>query len=145
MIQTSDQKVTGLKMWPAILHCKCPRCRVGDIYARPAYTFGGQKMYEGCSHCGFTYEREPGYFYAAMYVDYGFIVGELLTTALSISFLSGGTYPWIYIGVMLSVVALLAPLNYRYSRVLLLHWLTPGIHYHPELNAMEAVIQEKLG
>lgn len=141
-MQTTDKRISGLKMWPAIIHCKCPRCRVGDIFSNPPYSFGGQKMHEACAHCGFTYEREPGYFYAAMYVGYGFIVGELLTAALTISMLTGSNDPWLYIGIMLSVVALLAPLNYRYSRVLLLHWLTPGIHYHPELSEPESIFQD---
>ena len=26
-----------LKMWPAIVHTKCPKCRVGNIFTNPAY------------------------------------------------------------------------------------------------------------
>lgn len=122
-------------MWPAIIHAKCPKCRVGNIYANPAYSFKGQNINTSCPHCGLIYEREPGYFYAAMYVGYGFIVAELVTLAVATSILTGSNNPWVYIAVMLSVVIALAPLNYRYSRVLLLHWLTPGLYYHPELSA----------
>lgn len=127
-------KEETLAMWPAIANAKCPKCRVGDIYQNPMYSLSGQKMHTNCPHCGMVYEREPGYFYAAMYVSYAFIVAELVTLAIGTSILTGSDYPWLYIIVLLGVVALLAPFNMRYSRVILLHWLTPGLHYHPELS-----------
>jgi uncharacterized protein (DUF983 family) len=123
-----------LKMWPAIVKAKCPKCRVGDIYATPVYSIFGQKMHNNCPHCGMVYEREPGYFYGAMYVSYSFVVAELVTLAIGTSILTGSHNPWLYTLILLSVVGLLAPFNLRYSRVLLLHWLTPGLHYNPELS-----------
>lgn len=127
-----DQK--PLKIWPAIVHSKCPRCRVGKIFTNPVYSLKGQKILKECPHCGLVYEREPGYFYAAMYVGYAFIVAELLTLAIGTYILTGSENPWIYLVVMLTVVAILAPFNFRYSRVLLMHWLTPGLRYRPELS-----------
>ena len=123
-----------LTMWPAIVKAKCPKCRVGNIYANPMYSLRGQKMLTNCAHCGMTYEREPGYFYGAMYVSYAFIVAELVTLAIGTSILTGSDNPWVYMAVLLGVVGILAPFNLRYSRVILLHWLTPGLHYHPELS-----------
>jgi uncharacterized protein (DUF983 family) len=127
-------KEKKLTMWPAIVHAKCPKCRVGDIYASPMYRLGGQKMHPKCPHCGMTYEREPGYFYGAMYVSYALIVAELVTLAVGTSVLTGSENPWLYVFILLGGVGLLAPFNLRYSRVILLHWLTPGLHYHPELS-----------
>jgi uncharacterized protein (DUF983 family) len=124
----------NLKMWPAIVKARCPKCRVGKIYANPMYSLHGQKMLEACPHFGMKYEREPGYFYGAMYVSYAFIVAELVTLAVGTSILTGSSKPWLYTIVLLSVVALLSPFNLRYSRVLLLHWLTPGLRYQPELS-----------
>jgi hypothetical protein len=98
------------------------------------YSLHGQKMLKTCPHCGMTYEREPGYFYGAMYVSYAFIVAELVTLAIGTSILTGSNNPWLYTGILLSVVGLLSPFNLRYSRVVLLHWLTPGLHYRPELS-----------
>ena len=46
-------------------------------------------MLPGCSHCGLVYEKEPGYFYAAMYVGYAFIVAELVSMAVAISVFTG--------------------------------------------------------
>lgn len=127
-------KEKTLAMWPAIVHAKCPKCRVGDIYVKPIYRLTGQKIHDHCPHCGMTYEREPGYFYAAMYVSYAFIVAELVTLAVATSILTGSDNPWLYIIILLGVTAALAPFNLRYSKVLLLHWLTPGLRYDPELS-----------
>ena len=47
------------------LRLKCPRCGKGDICA------GMFKMNLDCSNCRFKFEREPGYFVGAMYINYG--------------------------------------------------------------------------
>jgi len=36
--------------------------------------------------------------------------------------------------IIIGVGIVLSPFNFRYSRVILLHWLTPGLHYHPEMS-----------
>ena len=119
---------------PALISCKCPRCRVGKVYKRGPYSFVERKILQKCEHCGLVYEKEPGYFYAAMYVGYAFIVAELVTTAMATYTLSGSNDPWLYLGIMLPLVVLLSPFNYRYSRMLLLYFLTPGLRYHPEVS-----------
>jgi uncharacterized protein (DUF983 family) len=128
-----DQK-RPLPMWPAIIHAKCPQCRRGDMFATPMYGFKSQVMNKTCPHCGLTYEREPGYFYVAMLISYAMFVAEMITMAVAIHVLSGSNNPWVYVIVIIAVGVILAPFNFRYSRVMLLHWLTPGLHYHPELS-----------
>lgn len=126
---------TKYTLWPAVVHAKCPRCRRGDMFATPMYGFKSQVMNQTCSHCGLTYEREPGYFYVAMLISYAMFVAEMVTIAVAISVLSGSVNPWVYVIVIMTAGVLLSPFNFRYSRVLLLHWLTPGLHYHPEMSA----------
>jgi uncharacterized protein (DUF983 family) len=113
----------------AFIKAKCPRCRRGDIYSTPTYSFGGQKMHERCSHCGLHYEREPGYWYVAMFVSYAFNVAEMVTFAIGLHILTGSNSPWVYVAVLMGVIFVLSPFNYRYSRVALLYWLTPGLNY----------------
>lgn len=116
----------------AIIHAKCPKCRRGKIFTGPMYGLKLQKTNEFCPHCRMRFEIEPGYFYAAMYVSYTFIVAEILTLAMLTFYLSGGNEsPWLYIGIILSGTFLLAPFNYRYSRVILLHGLSPKVKYNP--------------
>ncbi|TFF30418.1 DUF983 domain-containing protein [Mucilaginibacter psychrotolerans] len=111
------------------IKAKCPRCRRGDIFSTSTYQFSGQKMHDDCSHCGLHYEREPGYWYVAMFVSYAFNVAEMVTFAVGTYILTHSDSPWLYVGILMGVIFLLSPFNYRYSRVVLLYWLTPGLHY----------------
>ncbi|RFZ82027.1 DUF983 domain-containing protein [Mucilaginibacter terrenus] len=115
----------------AFIKAKCPRCRRGDIFASPTYSLSGQKMHETCSHCGLHYEREPGYWYVAMFVSYAFNVAEMVTVAVGTYILTGSNSPWLYVSLLLGIIFLLSPFNYRYSRVALLYWLTPGLNFEP--------------
>ena len=117
----------------AVIDAKCPRCRRGKIFSGPMYSFKAQKMNEHCSCCKMKFEVEPGYFYAAMYVSYALNVIEILITAILTYHLSGNSEePLLYIGVIFAIVFLLSPFNYRYSRVILLHQLSPKIKYNPD-------------
>lgn len=123
-----------IPLLPALMSYKCPKCRVGKVYDHGPYRFFDNKIRKQCDHCGLVYEKEPGYFYAAMYVGYAFVVAELVTSAVAIAVLTGSNNPWLYLVIMLSFVTILSPFNYRYSRMLLLYFLTPGLRYHPELS-----------
>jgi len=122
------------KAW-AMLHGKCPRCRRGNMYKGIMYGIGTNTMYEKCPHCNLTFEIEPGYFYAAMYVSYAMNVAEAVTIAVATYILTGNLEsPWLYLGVILGGCVVLAPFNYRFSRILMLYWLSPKIHYQPHLD-----------
>jgi len=120
------------KAW-AMLHAKCPRCRRGAMFNGAAYSFG--KIHLNCPHCNLYFEIEPGYFYAAMYVSYAmniFEAGALVFLTYIIT--QNSTSPWLYLSVLLGGCIILSPLNFRYSRVILLYWLSPKIHYQPHLD-----------
>jgi uncharacterized protein (DUF983 family) len=122
------------KSW-AMLHAKCPRCRRGDMFSGGVYNFGSNKIFDRCPHCNLYYEIEPGYFYAAMYVSYALNVMEgLCIVALTYTITQNSTSPWLYIGTILTGLLFLSPINFRYSRVLLLYWLSPKINYQPHLD-----------
>jgi len=119
----------------AMVNGKCPRCRRGNMFIGPAYGWKTNNMHEKCPHCGLTFEIEPGYFYAAMYVSYALNVAEAVGLACATYILSGNTEsPWLYLSVILGGCFLLAPFNYRYSRILMLYWLSPKIRYQPYLD-----------
>jgi uncharacterized protein (DUF983 family) len=132
LVKNKDNK---LPVWPAFVHARCPQCRRGAMFSTPMYGFKSQKMNKTCPHCGMTFEREPGYFYVAMLVSYAMFVAEMVALGIAISVLTGGgRNPWLYLGVILSTGVVLSPFNFRYSRIILLYWLTPGLHYRPELS-----------
>jgi hypothetical protein len=112
-----------------------PKCRRGNMFKGNMYSFGGNTMPETCPRCGLHFEIEPGYFYAAMYVSYAFNVAEAVTIAMATYTLTGNMEsPWLYLGLILGGCFLLAPFNYRYSRIILLYWLSPKIHYQAYLD-----------
>jgi hypothetical protein len=59
-------------------------------------------------------------------------VAEMVTFAVGTYILTGSESPWLYVSILLGVSLLLSPVNFRYSRVALLYWLTPGLHYDPD-------------
>lgn len=119
----------------AMLTARCPRCRRGNMFAGGPYHFGANRIRLDCPACRLTFEIEPGYFYAAMYVSYALNVAEGLTLAMLTWLLTGNRdSPWLYLTVILTGLLVLSPLNFRYSRVILLYWLSPKIHYRPELD-----------
>jgi uncharacterized protein (DUF983 family) len=124
-----------ISSFEAVVQCKCPRCRKGDVFSGRAYSFKAQKMNLNCPHCNLKFEREPGYFYVAMFVSYAMNVAEIITLAVA-SYVLGLELNfenlWYFVGIILAGVFIMAPLNYRYSRMILLHWLTPGLSYIPE-------------
>ena len=77
----------GQPLYSVIFH-KCPRCHTGKLWKKiiiqyiPNLTKGDFAMYEDCSHCGLNYEREPGFWWGAMYIGYAFSSGALLITSL---------------------------------------------------------------
>ena len=133
-----ENKETRYTVWPAFVHARCPRCRRAEMFSTPMYSFKSQVMKKTCEHCGLTYEREPGYFYVAMLLSYAMFVAEMVTLAIAIHMLTGSNNPWVYVGVIILVGVLLSPFNFRYSRVILLYWLTPGLHYQPEMSKDKA-------
>jgi len=117
----------------ALVNGKCPHCRRGHIFRGSMYGFNIQYTNDHCGHCKQRFEIEPGYFYAAMYVSYAMNVGEMLAVGLLTYLIFGpleeSTF-WTYIITIFSGCFILYPFNYRYSRIILLHWLSPKIKYN---------------
>ena len=130
----NQNKENYISQWHGFSHSKCPRCRVGKVFNGPTYGFKLQKMNEFCPHCRLKFEREPGYFYVAMFVSYALNVAEMITFGVAAYVLGLElTYDnvWVFITVLFTTTLLFSPFNYRYSRMILLYWLSPGLHYEP--------------
>lgn len=118
----------------ALLGAKCPRCRKGDMFIHPATKLlHFNAMHEKCPYCKVRLQPEPGFYQGAMYVSYGFLIVVMLIISLILYYLAGDPSEWIYIGVVITVMIIIIPLNYRYSRVVYLY-LLGGIKYDPNLS-----------
>ena len=115
----------------ALLEGKCPRCREGDMFAYPLNRITKfNKMNMTCPHCGTRLEPEPGFYQGAMYVGYVFTITVIVIVGLLL-YLLGDPSEWVYIGVVIALMILIAPLNYRYSRIVYLYAFG-GIKYDPD-------------
>ncbi|MFA6277049.1 MAG: DUF983 domain-containing protein [Pedobacter sp.] len=124
-----------ISQWNGFAHAKCPRCRVGKVFTGSTYGFKIQKMNEVCPHCKLKFEREPGYFYVAMFVSYAMNVAEMITVSVAAYVLGlelNFDNLWYFAALLFCTTLLFSPFNYRYSRMVLLYWLSPGLHYEPK-------------
>lgn len=73
-------------------------------------------------------QPEPGFYQGAMYVGYAFTVAVIVAVTIVLYYFMGNPSEWVYIGTVITIMFLLVPLNYRYSRVVYLY-LFGGIKY----------------
>ncbi len=96
----------------ALVLGRCPRCHSGDVFR------GLVSMNERCPRCELKFEREPGYFVAAMYLSYGAAVVVISAFYWSISWL----LPQASFEASLAAATLLfmplVPAVFQYSRIL---------------------------
>lgn len=138
-MELQHNNVIYTPQWKGFSQAKCPRCRIGNVFAGAAYSFKDRKMNTFCPHCGLKFEREPGYFYVAMFVSYAMNVAEMVTVAVA-AYVLGLKLDydnlWYYVGLLILTSVVCAPFNFRYSRMALLYWLSPGLRYEPEKYAV---------
>jgi|SRR5690606_7041257 uncharacterized protein (DUF983 family) len=126
-----DNNTYTISSFKAARECRCPRCRTGKIFEGSMFRLKGQKMNKNCPHCGLKFEMEPGFFYVAMFVSYALNVAEFVTVCIAVSVLSGGSEsPWLYLTACLLTAVIFAGVNFRYSRIIQLYWLTPNLRFN---------------
>lgn len=82
------------------------------------------KMEKNCSHCDFVYEKEPGFFFGAMYVSYGLIVAESI--AAFIIFRLFLKLDWfLSFGLIVLLSLLLVGVNFKLSRLIWIYLFAP--------------------
>lgn len=115
----------------ALLEGKCPRCRKGAMFPHSALNLSKfAKMNEDCPVCGLHFEREPGFFVGAMYVNYAFSVAIFIAVGI-VLFALGDYEFYVYLLSITTIVILLLPFLFRYSRILFLHFFG-GVSYEPK-------------
>jgi uncharacterized protein (DUF983 family) len=119
---------TGNK-YIAILKGKCPKCEKGDVFQFSWWQLTNfSKMNKTCPNCQVNFEVEPGFFYGAMYLSYGFSLIIMIIGGVLIYNLFKDP-PLFYYVIPITLASLLfAPWNFRLSRVFYLH-LFSGIKY----------------
>ena len=120
----------GTKMY-SISKMKCPQCQEGKFLVSHPYDFKHLgDVRTNCDVCDLKYEREPGFFYGAMYVSYAFTVGIMLVGGIVIFNLFNDPDAMGYVIPITTISLILVPFNYRTSRVIFIH-LFSGVKYRP--------------
>lgn len=103
-----------------ILNNECPNCQKGKVFREKNLICGYHwpKMYRNCLNCDYQFEKEPGFFFGAMYVSYALTVGESLVTYLIAHQFFTVTFDWRIIYIIASVIVLLSFFNIRLSRMI---------------------------
>ena len=58
----------------SILHFKCPFCHEGDFFLSHPYDLKhAGDLHEACPVCHRKYEKEPGFYYGAMFISYAIV------------------------------------------------------------------------
>lgn len=99
---------------------RCPNCSKGKIFADKSFYFsvGFPKMNKTCENCGFKFEKEPGFFFGAMFVNYALGVAEAIITYFIIRPFYSKNFDLNMFPVIVVVILLLAFFNIRLSRTI---------------------------
>ncbi|MDI9339631.1 MAG: DUF983 domain-containing protein [Sediminibacterium sp.] len=118
---------------------KCPRCHKGKVFSsRNPYNFSnGLHMNERCSKCDLKYEREPGFFYGALYVSYALMSGIFILWFVS-------DLLWLHMETTTLLICVITtmlvsfPLMFRWARTL---WLNFFVRYDKTYSDKPHLIQ----
>lgn len=100
---------------------RCPRCGVRPVFR------GMFRMLKSCHGCGLVFEREPGYFIGAIYLNYGVTVVLMISGYFGLERLTR-IGPIALLLVCGAVGVVFPILFFRHARLL---WLGIDIHIDP--------------
>ena len=106
----------------AVIEGKCPRCRQGDLFVSTIFKVRSfTEMHKYCGLCKLEFEREPGFFYGALYISYVFSVAILAIAAVILYYFFDDPDTSAYIFAVVALSLFTYPLNFRLSRSVYLH------------------------
>lgn len=106
----------------SLFQYKCPSCESGEVYEEKGIL--KFKMHSTCSNCGHKYEKEPGFFYGAMYVSYALGVAQIVATFVICQFFFDDVFDPLMLPFMIGILIVMAPINYKFSRVIWMYLFT---------------------
>ncbi len=118
----------------SIFKFKCPRCLGSKLFETKMYQLGTLgKMKDRCPHCSENFMPEPGFYFGAMYVSYALITGQFIVLFTLLHLLGLEWEIWEFISFFVVILVILAPINFRLSRVI---WLNIFVSYDNRYDEM---------
>jgi hypothetical protein len=124
----------GTKLYGIVAN-KCPRCQEGDffIYKNPYNLKKFDKMNDSCPVCHESFEKEPGFYQGAMYVNYALSIAAGVGWFILV-YIFYGFDPAIFVISFTVVLVLLLPLMFRIGRLL---WINFFVKYSKDWKSQE--------
>lgn len=103
-----------------IFNNDCPNCYKGKVFKDKSFFFsvGFPKMYTNCTNCNFQFEKEPGFFFGAMFVNYALTVSQGIITYFIAQQFYATRFDLHIIFIIAVVIILLCFFNIRLSRMI---------------------------
>ncbi|MCI5057189.1 MAG: DUF983 domain-containing protein [Flavobacteriales bacterium] len=116
----------GSKLY-SIFKLKCPHCHEGPFFEKSLLSWKAMgKVNSKCPNCGNSNNKEPGFYYGAMYVSYGLGIALFVTIWAAFTIFSPN-YSWVSLLVTLVLIQLLSfPVIYGLSKII---WANFFIRY----------------
>ena len=102
------------------------------MFTHSIFSLKFMQMPVQCENCGQVYEIEPGFYWGAMYVSYGFTVVISITLSVLTNYLFNDPPVMDYVLMLGIAFTILSSFIFRYSRVLMLY-LFGSITFDPKL------------
>ncbi len=98
----------------------CPNCGKTKVFSSNGnpFLFKMPKMKERCESCDYSFHRETGFYFGAMYVSYAITSAEMIAVIVL-----GQIFDWTFwtiFGIVIVIAFLLSTVNYKLSRLM---WL----------------------
>lgn len=115
-----------MSLFKDVITEKCPVCGEGNVFNKKGnpLLLRMPKMNKECSVCHHKFEKEPGFFYGAMYVSYGLTIIEMAPV-----FLLSRMFVESYIATIAIIAVsafLLSTFNFRLSRMIWIYMFDGG-------------------
>lgn len=121
----------GSKLY-SISKFKCPSCHEGDLFKTPLSSMQGvYNMHDNCPKCGQDFQKEPGFYWGAMYIGYGLSSGYMLTAMVLCIFGLGLSVNQSFMAAIAGGV-LIVPIIARLARAI---WINIYVKYKRPVNS----------
>lgn len=103
----------------SILRARCPQCKKGNVFGSKGNLLLLQipKMNARCENCNFKFEKEPGFFFGAMFVSYALAVLQFIAFFIISYVILKVPLLITFLGIVL-VATLCSTVNFRLSRMI---------------------------
>lgn len=115
---------------------RCPRCHHGQVF-KEANPYKLSKMFhihETCNYCALKYQKEPSFFYGAMYVSYALTSGWFIVWYLLYITLLSSVDTLSFALLITTSIIILSPVTLRWSRLI---WLNFFYKFNKEYSTIK--------